>query len=71
MIQKQPHYALSLNLSILLGVAALVTLIPVPSGQENVFGYEALRTWTTWSTLILLGLTAINCGMRARLFKLH
>jgi hypothetical protein len=65
---KQPHYTISLLLSLALAIAAVITLIP-DGGQSNRFGYPSVCSFAPWSTLALAALAAANCAIRKRLYR--
>jgi hypothetical protein len=55
-------YFPSLLVSILLTLAAVITL-------PSALGILSARMLTPWSTLVLLGVTCLNCILRAELIK--
>lgn len=60
-------YRLSLGLSILLTLAAFITLLGWFGALINGAGRLPLLTLIPWNTLGLIALTAINCTARAEL----
>jgi hypothetical protein len=58
-----------LGSTVVLALAALLTILPLPASKPNVLGYVSHCTWAPWSTLILLGLAGTSCKLRVKLFK--
>jgi len=58
-MKNSPAYIASLVLTIALTLLAVFTLLPL-------FGVISLRTFAPLSTLLLVGLTALNCTLRAQ-----
>jgi len=69
MKEKKKDYALLLVLTIIITLAAVLTIIPNASiSKECLLGYKALCSFTPISTILLLIAVAIICSIRKRKF---
>jgi hypothetical protein len=67
MTTRKKGYNLLLGLTILLTLAAIVTLLPNPGASKvNLLGYKSICSAAPMSTLLLLICTGANCYLRKR-----
>jgi hypothetical protein len=60
-------YRLSIALSVLLSLAAFITLIAWIVSMVTSTGTRTLFSYIPWGTLLLVAGAALNCTLRARL----
>ena len=69
MRQRKPGYSILLALTVLLTLAAAVTLIPNPSASKaSLLGYRSVCSFAPVAPLILLVMAGLVCVVRKRLF---
>ena len=67
--EKKKGYSILFIATIVFTLMAISTLIPQSSASKVcALGYRAHCTFTPWSTLICLALSAISCTVRAEFF---
>ena len=67
--EKKKGYGILLIATIVFTLLAISTLIPQASASKAcALGYRAHCTFTPWSTLICLALSALTCIVRAEFF---
>ena len=67
MKKRKKGYTFLLILTILFTLAAVLTIVPLPSaGKESFLNYKALCPFTPISTLILIVLAGVICLLRKR-----
>ncbi len=67
MMNPSPLYRISLGLTIFFTLAAFVTLLTSAGAAIRGWGQEPALALLPWKPILLVGLAALNCTLRARL----
>jgi hypothetical protein len=67
MFNPSPLYRISLGLTILLTIAAFITLLTSLGALIGGLGREPFLALLPWKPLLCIALAGINCSLRARL----
>lgn len=66
-MRRQPLYSILLGVTIVITVAAVLTLVPYASSAKSLLGYHALCSFAPVSTVLLAIFAGFTCAVRKRI----